>query len=160
MKVNDIKGIVSCVLLFLKSTAKHDEYGRHTRTSTIVVSIIQASGVIATSQNHIAHVLDWIVGIPIRLPLLKIRLYGDTVPLNEVVAILLVIEVSEVYTIYYYTDLHNKVLLLNFDYVDLHDLQILTGFCNRYLDVPGCNFICSCTHTHTTNTHMHTKALT
>ena len=38
---------------------------------------------IATSQNHIAHVLDWIMGIPIRLPLLKIRLYGDTVPLSS-----------------------------------------------------------------------------
>ena len=33
-------------------------------------------------QNHIAHVLDWIMGIPIRLPLLKIRLCGDTVPLK------------------------------------------------------------------------------
>ena len=38
---------------------------------------------IATSQNHIAHVLDWILGIPIRLPLLIIRLYGDTVPLKK-----------------------------------------------------------------------------
>ena len=44
----------------------------------------RASGVIATSQNHIAHALDWIMGIPIRLPLLKIRLYGDTVSLIRV----------------------------------------------------------------------------
>ena len=41
----------------------------------------QASGVIITSQNHIAHILSWIMEIPIQLPLLTIRLYGDTVPL-------------------------------------------------------------------------------
>ena len=38
----------------------------------------RASGVIAMSQNHIARVLDWIMRTPIRLLLLKIRLYGDT----------------------------------------------------------------------------------
>ena len=58
------------------------KYAPDRRHRAYLAGQAQASGVIATSQNHIAHILDWIIGIPIRLPLLKIRLYGDTVPLT------------------------------------------------------------------------------